>query len=102
MPSAASRPRAGAAAVSRSASPTRSRCSPPRPRVADAAATLIANAVDLPGHPAIERTPARDLDPQSDLGDRLVTIEVGSLAADEIDIALAAGALEAEHWRGAA
>ena len=69
--------------------------------VADAAATLIANAVDLPGHPAIERTPARDLDPQSDLGDRLVTTDVGRLAADEIDLALAAGALEAEHWRRA-
>jgi hypothetical protein len=69
--------------------------------VADAAATLIANAVDLPGHPAIERTPAGDLDPQSDLGDLLVTREVGPLAANEIDIALAAGALEAEHWRRA-
>src|SRR5579863_4007268 len=69
--------------------------------VADAAATLIANAVDLPGHPAIERTPARDLDPQSDLGDLLVTTEVGPLAENEIDIALAAGALEAEHWRRA-
>ena len=69
--------------------------------VADAAATLIANAVDLPGHPAIERTPARDLDPQSDLGDLLVTTDVGPLVANEIDIALAAGALEAEHWRRA-
>ncbi|TGS52683.1 UPF0280 family protein, partial [Mesorhizobium sp. M3A.F.Ca.ET.201.01.1.1] len=38
---------------------------------ADAAATLIANAVDLPGHPAIRRVPARDLAPDSDLGDRL-------------------------------
>ena len=35
---------------------------------ADAAATLIANAVDLPGHPSIHRVPARDLDPDSDLG----------------------------------
>jgi hypothetical protein len=69
--------------------------------LADAAATLIANAVDLPGHPAIERTLARDLDPQSDLGDLLVTTEVGPLVANEIDIALAAGALEAEHWRRA-
>ena len=65
--------------------------------MADAAATLIANAVDLPGHPAIERAPARDLDPQSDLGDLLVTTDVGPLAANEIDIALAAGVLEAEH-----
>src|ERR1700751_345894 len=69
--------------------------------MADAAATIIANAVDLPGHPAIERTPAGDLDPQSDLGDLLVTTEVGPLAEDEIDLALAGGALEAEHWRRA-
>src|SRR5690606_41231750 len=31
---------------------------------ADAAATLIANAVDLPGHPAIKRRPARELAPE--------------------------------------
>jgi ApbE superfamily uncharacterized protein (UPF0280 family) len=66
--------------------------------IADAAATLIANAVDIPGHPAIRRAPAGDLDPQSDLGDRLVTTDVGPLAVDEIALALAAGALEAEHW----
>ncbi len=47
--------------------------------LADAAATLIANAVDLPGHPAIRRTPACDLDPQSDLGERRVTVAVGPL-----------------------
>ena len=35
---------------------------------ADAAATLIANAVDLPGHPAIARHPAHMLAPDSDLG----------------------------------
>jgi len=69
--------------------------------IADAAATLIANAVDIPGHPAIRRTPARELDPQSDLGDRLVTTDVGRLEADEIDLALAAGAIEAERWRRA-
>jgi uncharacterized protein len=69
--------------------------------VADAAATLIANAVDISGHPAIRRTPARDRDPQSDLGDRLVTTDVGRLAADEIGLALAAGARAAEHWRHA-
>ena len=45
---------------------------------ADAAATLIANAVDLPGHPAISRRPALALAPDSDLGDRLVT--TGALA----------------------
>ena len=67
--------------------------------LADAAATLIANAVDLPGHPAIRRTPARDLDPQSDLGQRLVTVAVGPLTANEIDRALAFGVAEAELWR---
>jgi ApbE superfamily uncharacterized protein (UPF0280 family) len=69
--------------------------------VADAAATLVANAVDVPGHPAIRRTPARDHDPQSDLVDRLVTTAVGPLGPDEIELALAAGAIEAEHWRRA-
>jgi ApbE superfamily uncharacterized protein (UPF0280 family) len=67
--------------------------------LADAAATLIANAVDIPGHPAIRRTPACDLDPQSDLGHRPVTVAVGPLTADEIDRALAFGAAEAELWR---
>jgi uncharacterized protein len=67
--------------------------------VADAAATLIANAVDLPGHPAIRRTPARDLDPQSDLGERRVTVAVGPLTPGETEHALASGAAEAELWR---
>ena len=35
------------------------------------AATLIANAIDLPGHPAIRRETAREIDPDSDLGNRL-------------------------------
>src|SRR2546430_2625734 len=59
---------------------------------ADAAATIIANAVDLPGHPGIARCPAQDLQPDSDLGARLVTRDVGELSADEIDDALEAGA----------
>jgi ApbE superfamily uncharacterized protein (UPF0280 family) len=59
---------------------------------ADAAATIIANAVDLPGHPAIVRCPAHDLQPDSDLGARLVTRGVGELSAGEIEDALEAGA----------
>lgn len=59
--------------------------------MADAAATLIANAVDLPGHPSIERTPARSIDPDSDLGDRLVTTGCGPLTPDEIAQALESG-----------
>ena len=58
---------------------------------ADAAATLIANAVDLPGHPAVARAPAASLQPDSDLGDRLVTVEVGGLTRREIALALDAG-----------
>jgi ApbE superfamily uncharacterized protein (UPF0280 family) len=66
--------------------------------VADVAATLIANAVNLPGHPAIERRPANQLAPDSDLGDRPVTISVGSLSAAETDDALRSGLLVAEEF----
>jgi ApbE superfamily uncharacterized protein (UPF0280 family) len=59
---------------------------------ADAAATIIANAVDLPGHPGIVRRPAHDLQPDSDLGALLVTRDVGALRAFEIASALEAGA----------
>src|SRR2546430_2207731 len=58
---------------------------------ADAAATIIANAVDLPGHPAILRRPACDLQPDSDLGALLVTRDVGALQPGEIAAALDAG-----------
>ena len=67
-----------------------------RAAAADAAATIIANAVDLPGHPAIVRVPARELAPDSDLGERLVTQEVGELSAGEASQALAAGQRTAE------
>ncbi|KRQ00865.1 UPF0280 family protein [Bradyrhizobium manausense] len=59
---------------------------------ADAAATVIANAVDLPGHPAIVRQPANELQPDSDLGARLVTRDVGELSQAEIGAALESGA----------
>ncbi len=58
---------------------------------ADAAATVIGNAVDLPGHPAVLRRPACELQPETDLGDRLVTCEVGELRDVEVAEALAAG-----------
>ena len=65
---------------------------------ADAAATLIANAVNIRS-PAVERRPARELDPDSDLGDRLVTVAVGALTEAEIQAALAAGRARAEQYR---
>jgi ApbE superfamily uncharacterized protein (UPF0280 family) len=68
---------------------------------ADAAATIIANAVDLPGHPAVLRCAADSLQPDSDLGPRLVTREVGALSPAEIAAALDGGAVCARHWLGA-
>jgi hypothetical protein len=62
-----------------------------RAAMADAAATIIANAVDLPCHPLITRVRARDLAPDSDLGDRLVTQGVGDLPDSDISAALDAG-----------
>ncbi len=63
---------------------------------ADAAATIIANEVDLPGHMAISRAPANSLQPDNDLGDRLVTRDVGPLCMTEIAEALASGRACAE------
>jgi ApbE superfamily uncharacterized protein (UPF0280 family) len=68
---------------------------------ADAAATIIANAIDLPDHSNIERVPASDVDPDSDLGDRLITLAVGELAPVEIDRALASGFAIADRLRRA-
>jgi uncharacterized protein len=64
---------------------------------ADAAATVIANAVDLPRHPGIVRELARNLAPDTDLGDIPVTRDVPQLTAPEIQQALAAGAHVAEE-----
>src|SRR2546422_1036856 len=66
-----------------------------RAAMADAAATIIANAVDLPGHPNVMRVPACSVAPDSDLGDRLVTQDVGQLSPSEIAAALDAGAVVA-------
>jgi hypothetical protein len=62
---------------------------------ADAAATLIANAVDC-DHPAVERRPACELRDDTDLGERLVTVAVGALPAQAVDAALERGAAFAE------
>lgn len=67
---------------------------------ADAAATLIANETNIE-HPAIVRRPARSLREDSDLGDRLVTVDVPSLPSAAIDAALGAGAACAERMRAA-
>lgn len=65
---------------------------------ADAAATLIANAVNV-DHPAIDRRTARDLDPDSDLGDLPVTVAVGAMPLEIVAEALDRGAAEARRLR---
>ncbi len=57
---------------------------------ADAAATLIANSVDI-DDPAVRRAPALDLDPDSDLGRRPVTVAVDALPPQKIARALDRG-----------
>lgn len=65
---------------------------------ADAAATLIANAVTV-DHPAIRRAAAETLDPDSDLGKLMVTTAVGPLDDHATAAALAAGVAEARRMR---
>lgn len=74
----------------------------PTAAMADAAATMIANAVDLPGHPAITRRPAVQMQADSDLGRLPVTVAVGPLTADEVALALQRGRTMARacHARG--
>jgi ApbE superfamily uncharacterized protein (UPF0280 family) len=63
--------------------------------LADAAATMIANAVNV-DDAAITRLPAHEIDPDSDLQDRLVTVKAGTLGMKSISIALDSGQALAE------
>jgi len=64
---------------------------------ADAAATIIANKIDLPNNQKIIRQPASQLSPDSDLGEQLVTIDVAELSSQEKATALAAGQERAQQ-----
>lgn len=70
--------------------------------MADAAATMVANAVDLPDHPAITRRPACEMQADSDLGARQVTVGVGQLSLAEARLAVQSGekAARAYHAQG--
>ncbi|MGI9475963.1 MAG: UPF0280 family protein [Hyphomicrobiaceae bacterium] len=68
------------------------------PAVADVAATLIGNAVDLPGSAKVGRRPANDIRSDSDLGDRLVTVCVGALSESERCNALDRGEVAAREF----
>lgn len=65
---------------------------------ADVAATLIANAVNC-DFEGIIRAPADALKDDSDLGKRLVTVDVPCLPTQLKMLALAKGRAEAERWR---
>lgn len=67
--------------------------------MADAAATMIANAVNAQ-HEAIQRAPASTLKDDTDLGDLLVTTQVGPLPAVVIQQALDDGAKYAQYLLG--
>ncbi len=60
---------------------------------------MVGNAVDLPGHTAICRRPARAIDPDSDLGERPVTWHLGPLTEAEAQSALDAGRRTADALR---
>ncbi len=66
--------------------------------MADAAATMIANAVNC-DHPAIARAPANSLRDDTDLGELPVTVNVGALPNFAVEEALSAGAQVAEDLR---
>lgn len=65
---------------------------------ADAAATMIANAVDV-DHPAVVKRPARSLRDDSDLGALPVTVDVGRLDTASIELALDRGIRKAQALR---
>jgi ApbE superfamily uncharacterized protein (UPF0280 family) len=62
---------------------------------ADAAATVVANAVDI-DHPAIRRRPACELRDDTDLGSRRVTVHVPALPVADVQQALDRGARRAQ------
>ena len=66
---------------------------------ADAAATLIANAVDVV-HPGIVRRPAHAVRDDSDLGERLVTVDVPRLPLALAQQAVARGVALARRLQG--
>lgn len=67
--------------------------------LADACATLLANAVYV-DDPAVEQRPAGELDPDSDIAGLPVTVRVGALSPESVARALRAGKERAEEFMG--
>ena len=64
---------------------------------ADAAATVIANAVNVE-HPGVKRVPANSIQPDTDLGDLPVTVGVDIEDREALAQALDSGTREAARW----
>jgi uncharacterized protein len=69
--------------------------------MADAAATKLGNAVDLPEQPAIKRAPANSLRDDTDLGAAPVVTNVGMLPQTDVARALERGETAANGMRAA-
>lgn len=65
---------------------------------ADVAATLIANAVDIPNHPLVTRRVASLLDPDSDLGERRVVMGCEPFSLEDQHRAIAKGEVKAKEF----
>ena len=66
--------------------------------IADAAATMIANDINIVNHPNIERKKALEIDDHSDLKETFVTTFVGKLSEKEIEESLERGKKTAEKY----
>jgi len=66
--------------------------------MADAAATMICNAVDIYNHPKILKKPASEIYEESDLKNLLITVEVGELTKVEIREAIKNGYVTALQY----
>jgi hypothetical protein len=66
---------------------------------ADAAATIIGNGVDLPGHSAVTRAPANQIKDDTDLLNHLVVTGCAPLTSAETAAALEAGVKVAERLK---
>ena len=66
--------------------------------VADAAATIIGNYIDLKNSNKVKKTVANNLYEETDLNDKLITVSVENLTENEIRRAISKGKIISEHY----
>ena len=66
--------------------------------VADAAATIIGNYIDLKNSNKVKKTAANNLYEETDLNDKLITVSVENLTENEIRQAMSKGRNISEHY----